>query len=148
PNVNPYPAPAALIEHCIRRPRTSAAASTGGLDPGQVAAFVTWCYEHEIVEAYEDWVSLGMALKLELGDAGLDVWELATWDEAKELAQSKWASFSTEPGAGSVTLNSWFDKARAAGWRGTVGKSLGGMFGGDTVAKIAAQAGAGLASQH
>jgi hypothetical protein len=49
-----------------------------------------------------------MALKLEFGDAGFALWEL-TFDQTvtPETAETKWASFSGEPDAHSVTLLSF-----------------------------------------
>lgn len=141
----PHPAPAALIEHCTRRARASSAASlaAGSRDIGDVSALITWLAERGTFDAYEDWVSVGMALKLELGDAGRDVWAIAhdaTVDADTE--ESKWNSFASEPAAGCVTLNSFLSRAHALGWHGTVRKSASAMF--DGVAQIAAAAGAAL----
>jgi predicted P-loop ATPase len=141
-----YPAPAALVEHCKRKPRAASVPMPGFRDKGDVAELMKWLTEHDAFEAYEDWVSIGMALKLEYGDDGLALWEL-TFDDNKQtpaLAANKWDSFSTEPDSNSVTLNTWLDRAHKLGWRGQVRKSIDSMFG--AVAQIAADAGASLPS--
>lgn len=143
----PYPAPAALVEHCTRRPADPAriAAPVGARDAGDVAALLNWLNERGAFAAYEDWVSVGMALKLEFADAGADLWALCH-DETvtPDTAASKWESFSAEPDANSVTLNTFMAKAHSLGWKGSVRKSASAMF--DNVAAIAAAAGASLSS--
>ncbi len=143
----PYPTPAALVEHCSRRTKAAPGnnPNVGTRDIGDVSALVKWLAERDAFTAYEDWVGVGMALKLEFGDAGLDVWQLAH-DETvtADVEQSKWASFTTEPAPGVQTLNSWLDRAHKMGWRGTVRRSSASMFGADTVAALAKQAGASL----
>ncbi|WP_448046330.1 VapE domain-containing protein [Bradyrhizobium liaoningense] len=145
-NVAPYPAPAALIEHCTRRPAPPRASATppGSLDPGATATLIKWLTEHDAFAAYEDWVSVGMSFALEFGDAGFPIWEL-TFDSSvtPETAETKWRSFSTEPDAHSVTLLTWMQKAHRLGWKGSIGRSATTMFG-DVVASLAAQAGASL----
>lgn len=144
----PYPAPAALIEHCTRRPAPprDAAVQPGSLDPAATATLIQWLTERESFAAYEDWVSVGMAIKLEFGDAGFPIWEL-TFDPSvtPDTAAAKWESFATEPDAHSVTLLSWMQKAHRAGWKGSIGRSTQAMFG-DVVAQIASSAGASLPS--
>jgi hypothetical protein len=142
----PHPAPAALLEHIKpAAPRDRAAVRTGDRDANDVAGLVTWLTEHDAFDDYESWFQLGMALRLEFGDAGLPLWEIATWPEALDSLPEKWESFASEPTADSVTLNTFLDRAHRAGWRGTVRKSTAAMFGGaDAVAAIAAAAGATL----
>jgi predicted P-loop ATPase len=142
----PHPAPQALLEHCTRAKRTaSSAPPPGSRDAGDVAGLLTWLNERDAFSAYEDWLSIGMALKLEFGDAGLDLWAL-THDHTvdADTEASKWASFATEPTPDSVTLASFLDRAHKLGWRGSVRKSTSSMF--DGVAAIAAAAGASLHS--
>lgn len=144
----PYPAPAALIEFCSRRPIDATKPTTmpGSRDKGDVAGLLDWLTDRDTFEAYEDWVSIGMALKLEYGDDGFQLWEL-TFDANPKTpgeAANKWSSFSTEPDSSSVTLNSFLAKAHAMGWRGQVRKSLGAMF--DSVAAMATAASASLPS--
>jgi hypothetical protein len=139
----PHPAPAALVEHCTRAaaPRTNVLPGTR--DRNDVAALLTWLQEHDAFEAYEDWVGIGMALKLEYGDDGLDLWSLchdATVDGDTE--NSKWQSFATDPTSQSVTLSTFLDRAHKMGWKGQVRRSTASMF--DGVAAIAAAAGASL----
>ena len=146
-DVAPYPAPAALIEHCTRRaPSPSTAPAINSYDPADVANLLRWLNDRGAFSAYEDWLNVGMALKLEFGDAGLDLWAL-THDETvtDDVIASKWRSFSTEPSAHAVTLNTFLARAHSMGWHQTVRKSMASMFG-DTVAQLAANAGASLAS--
>lgn len=145
-DVAPYPAPAALIEHCTRRAApTESVSRIGTRDKGDVAALLLWLNERGAFEAYEDWVSAGMALKLEYGDDGYVLWE-STFDESvmPDVGPTKWQSFATDPQPGVQTLSSLLDRAHKLGWRGNVRKSAGAMF--DQVAQIAAASGAGLAS--
>lgn len=143
----PYPAPAALLEHCTRRaaPATNPAA-LGTRDRGDVAALITWLAERAAFSAYEDWVGVGMALKLEFGDSGLDIWRL-THDATvtPDVEASKWESFSANHTAGAQTLQTWLQKANQLGWRGQVRKSAAALF--DGVAAIAHAAGATLPGQ-
>lgn len=142
----PHPAPTALIEHCTRAKRQAASVSpTGSRDAGDVAGLLTWLNERDVFAPYEDWLAVGMSLKLEFGDAGLELWAL-THDHTvdADTEASKWASFATEPTADSVTLASFLDRAHKLGWRGSVRKSTSSMF--DGVAAIAAAAGANLSS--
>lgn len=144
----PHPAPAALLKHCTRAIHTAtpARSATGTRDRGDVAALVTWLTERDQFSAYEDWLAIGMALKLEFGDDGLELWQIThdgTVDADTEA--TKWNSFSGEPTADSVTLSSFLDRAYKLGWRGSVRKSTSAMF--DGVAQIAAAAGATLTPQ-
>lgn len=143
----PHPCPAALLEHCTRAPLKRAASTgvTGARDRSDVAGLLTWLNEHGAFDSYEDWFQVGMALKLEYGDDGLDLWQL-THDAtvSADVEQSKWQSFATDPTAQSVTLSTFLDKAHKLGWRGSVRKSTSAMF--DGVAQIAAAAGASLSS--
>lgn len=138
----PHPASAALVEHCTRRTVPVPSHNLGTRDKGDVAAMLQWLVEREAFAAYEDWLSCGMALKTEFGDAGFDLWMLTTWPEAHDAATAKWASFASDATSASVTLNSILARAHALGWRGTVRKSASAMF--DTVAALAAGAGATL----
>lgn len=146
-DADPYPAPAALVEFCKRKanPRpNSGTALPGSRDRGDVAGLLTWLNERGGFSAYEDWVAIGMALKIEYADSGFELWEL-TFDETvtPETAANKWESFATDPNGNSVTLNTFLDRAHKLGWRGQVRRSTASMF--DGVAQIAAAAGATLA---
>jgi hypothetical protein len=84
-----------------------------------------------------------MALKLEFGDAGLELWQLAhDGTVTPEVEATKWNSFATEPTPGVQTLNTWLDRAHKLGWRGSVRKSAAALF--DGVAQLAAATGASL----
>lgn len=145
PDVGPYPAPAALIAHCTRAtaPRPSGAANVGTRDRGDVATLLRFLVEHNAFAAYEDWVGVGMALKLEFGDDGLELWAL-THDGTvtADVEATKWQSFATDAVAGSQTLNTWLARAHSLGWRGSVRKAASAMF--DAVARLAQNAGATL----
>lgn len=144
----PHPAPAALIQHCTRAPRSNLpAAPTGTRDRGDVAALLNWMVERDCFNSYEDWVAAGMALKLEFGDSGLELWQLThdtTVDGDTEFV--KWSSFSTNADSASVTLASLLDRAHKLGWRGTVRTSTSKMF--DGVAQLAAASGASLSGHQ
>ena len=143
----PYPAPAALIDFCTRRAVAPAGpAVVGAYDTGDTASLISWLAERDQFTAYEDWVAIGMALRVEFGDAGFDLWELSfdTAPGTLDLARSKWDSFSTEPDAHSVTLKTFLDRAHRSGWKGSIRKSSAAMF--DGVAALAAMSGASLAS--
>ena len=82
-----------------------------------------------------------MALKLEFGDGGLDLWRFATWDEVDDqILLSKWQSFASDPQPGVVTLSTFLQRAHLLGWRGTVRKATAAMF--DDVTQLAAATGA------
>lgn len=143
----PHPAPAALVEHCTRAPVSRIATTTlpGSRDKGDVAALLLWLNEKGAFEDYESWFQIGMALRLEYGDDGFDLWEL-THDGtvSPEQAASKWNSFATDPNPQSVTLATFLDRAHRLGWRGSVRKSTASMF--SEVAQLAAASGASLSS--
>lgn len=143
----PHPCPDALLAHCTRSaPRATAAAPPGSRDQGDVAGLLTWLAERDAFSDYESWCQIGMALRLEYGDTGADLWELChDATVTPETAASKFESFATDPTPDSVTLNTFLQRAHSLGWRGTVRKSTGAMF--DGVAQLAAAAGATLHSQ-
>lgn len=142
----PYPAPAALLEHCTRaEPSASAVSKVGERDRGDVAALLAWLTERDAFAEYESWLACGMALKIEYGDAGLELWELTFNDTVtSDVRAAKWESFSAEPAPGCVTLSTLLDRAHKLGWRGSVRKSAASMF--STVAQLAAGAGASLST--
>lgn len=145
PETPPHPAPAALIEHAKRAAPNRNVTKPGERDREDVAALVKWLTERDAFNDYESWVSIGMAIRLEYGDDGLDLWHLATWPDAIDTADAKWASFATDPDADSVTLNTFLDRAHKLGWRGQVRKSAASMFGeAGQVAALAAASGATL----
>jgi putative DNA primase/helicase len=129
----PVPAPAALLALCTRAAATSTttAAPTGMWDTGDVAGLVRWLTDRGHFAVYEDWLGIGMALKLECGDEGLPIWQL-TYDGTvtAEVERIKWDSFASEPVPGAQTLNTFMDMAHKAGWKGTIRKSSAAMFSG------------------
>ena len=142
----PHVAPAALIAHCTGADRKVAPATPaiGTRDKDDVAALLRWLAERDAFSAYEDWFSVGMALKLEYGNDGLELWALTHYDTVTpEVEQTKWESFAGDPTADCVTLASWLQRAYSLGWRGSVRNSIGAMFG-DAVTQMAHKAGATL----
>jgi predicted P-loop ATPase len=146
-NAPPHPAPEKLIEHCTRRVGESVT-KVGNYDPADVAELLKWMASEHLFDEYQDWINCGMALRTEFGDAGLDLWRLTFVDDGLDKNEaSHWQSFTTDPRAGMITLNSLFRKAHDAGWTGTVRPSLESMFGlgsSKTAAELAAQVGANL----
>ena len=143
-----YPAPAALIEHCLRR-EGGTAKGIGTRDPGDVAQMLEWMTSKQMFEPDEAWYQIGMALRLEFGDAvGLPLWRITHRDPSHpktptpDVESSRWNSFATEPVPGVKTLNSFMKDAHAAGWTGTIRATTASMF--DAIAKMAANAGATL----
>jgi predicted P-loop ATPase len=141
----PYPAPEPLVKHCSRGSgNKSATVNPGTRDPADVTALVDFLREQNQFTAYEDWVGIGMALKLEYGDGGLEIWRRAHDDSVvEEVEAQKWDSFATEPAPGVQTLNTWIQRARKIGWHKNIRKTTSALFG--DVAGIAAAAGAQLA---
>lgn len=143
----PHPCPDAILAHCTRvaRPRLGVV-KVGTYDLKDVTALYRWLAEHGGFESYDDWVSAGMIAKVEFGDAGLDLWEIAHDDTVDaDAATAKWDSFSVDATAESQALGTLLVRARSMGWRGSIQKSTAAMF--DGVAAIAAAAGATLRGQ-
>ena len=139
----PHVAPEGLIKHCTRAERAATSNNIGTRDKNDVMNLLKWLNDRDLFSAYEDWFSVGMALKLEYGEAGLDLWRMTHNDTVTpEVEDSKWQSFASEPTKGSVTLASWIQRARKQGWVGNIGLSLG-VFRKE-VARMAQNAGAQL----
>lgn len=144
-DADPYPAPAGLLARVAPAQRSTTTNNVGTRDRDDVAALLTWLTERDAFDSYEDWCSCGMSLKLEFGDAGIDLWSLThREDVTPDLIATKWESFATEPTADSVTLQSFLKRAKDMGWKGQVRKSTESMFG--QVAAMASAAGATLQS--
>jgi archaellum biogenesis ATPase FlaH len=140
----PYPAPDALILHCSRAEVAPEVIKAGTYDKSDVANLLDW-FGVDSFEAYEDWLNIGMALKLEFGDAGKDLWAHTHNDTVMpDVIETKWKSFADTPTAQSVTLRSFFDRAHKRGWKGTVRPSVESMFSG--VAQLAMAASAPVTS--
>jgi len=126
-------APEALVEHCRRAaPKpASSISTTGQYDAGDVAALVAWLNERGEFEHHDEWMKLGAALRLAMGDGGLEIWQSAHDSSVTESVEtSKWRSFATEPEPGCVTLSTFMKRAHAAGWAGTLRRSTSSMFSG------------------
>lgn len=72
----------------------------------------------------ETWVTLGMAVKAALGEAGFDLWD--GWSQGADSYRAKdardaWKSFKAD---GRVTAGTLFHRAREAGWRAPGGVHL------------------------
>lgn len=142
-----YKAPDALVRHCMRATaaKVEGTALIGSRDKDDVATLLRWMVERDAFSDYESWLNAGLALKLEYGVDGVELWEICHDDTVTaDIVESKWNSFSDEPKPGMTTLNSLLQRAHQMGWRGQVRKSTSAMF--DGVAQIAAAAGATLAS--
>jgi len=119
-----HTAPAALVAHCRRAQRSQSIPVTGGRDASDVAGLVNWLCERDEFSDHDTWVNLGMALRLEYGDAGLDLWRLAHDDTVTENVEaSKWRSFATGAKPGCVTLNSFMKRAKSLGWTDSIRQS-------------------------
>jgi hypothetical protein len=99
PTPRPTPRPAALIEHCTRRPAPARASATppGSLDPAQPPRSDNGSTS-ATVRRLRGLGPVGMALKLEFGDAGFPIWEL-TFDQTvtPDTAASKWEASPPSP---------------------------------------------------
>ena len=129
-------APQALLDHCAPPPPREATTALGSHDKRDVAGLVDWLNERSGFDSYEDWCALGMALALEYGDDGKDIWARSHNETVTpDVIESKWESFATEPTAQSVTLASFMKRAHEQGWTGSLRPSIESMFGG--VAQLA-----------
>ncbi|HWK96175.1 MAG TPA: VapE domain-containing protein [Pseudolabrys sp.] len=140
-DVDPYPAPAALVEHCTRRAVAEVIAPPVELDRNDIAEMLQWMATRDAFADYESWLQSGMAIRAYADD--IDLWRICHNDTVTpDVEQTKWASFATVTTDRSVTINSLLHRAHKMGWKGSVRKSTDAMFG--TVAKLAAAAGASL----
>lgn len=81
----------------------------------------------------DEWVRVGMALKVWHPVEGLEIWE--TWsigggNYVEGETAKRWRSFDTRAGDGGVSMGTIVHMARAAGWRGSIDAGLGGSGGG------------------
>ena len=137
-DADPYPAPAALVEHCTRRAVAEIIPPTVELDRDDVAAMLRWMASRDAFAGYEDWLNAGFAIR-SYDPNGIDLWRLTHDDTVTpDVEATKWASFDTATTSRSITINSLMHRAHSMGWRGTVRKSTSAMFG--TVAASAAGA--------
>jgi hypothetical protein len=127
-----YPAPQYIVDFCTRAPIDPAPVSkTGTHDRGDVAGLVDFLAERDDFEEYQDWVNLGMALKLEFGDDGKELWA-RSHDQTvtPDVIATKWKSFDITAKPGAVTLATFMKRAHQLGWTGTVRPSASSMFAG------------------
>lgn len=132
-----YEAPQAVMKFCTRAPVESApVAKVGNYDRGDVGNLVKWLTERGEFDDYQPWVNCGMALKLEFGDNGRDLWALAHNDTVTpDVVESKWPSFDSEAKPGAFTIASLMKRAHDQGWKGSLRPSVSSMFAG--VAQLA-----------
>lgn len=125
----PHPAPAALLEHCTAKPRSTTPVKVGKHDYEQVRQLYAWMAERGGFADYEDWLQAGFVARVEFGDGGFDLWE-TTFDGTvtPDTAAAKWESFASEATGNSVTLLSLIARARSMGWSGNIAQSAAAMF--------------------
>lgn len=74
--------------------------------------------EHLELDDYHLWIRVGMALKADLGDDGLELWEEASQRSDKHVdgdCEEKWVGFA-DTAEGGVGLGTIFFEATQAGW--------------------------------
>ena len=143
PNASPYPAPAALLEHCAPPKPRENVAKIGTHDFIDAKKLYEWMGDNRAITTDEEWRNAGMAAKLEFGDNGFVLWSILAeklFNEPVDTQnETRWRSFGTEPTANAVTMDSIFALAHRAGWKGTVRPSAESMFSG--VAQLASAPG-------
>jgi hypothetical protein len=129
-DAKPYTAPDALVDHCLRKTGPVASvAKVGTRDMGDTAALLKWLTEHDAFVDRQDWINAGFALRLEFGDAGLELWKLCHNETVTEAAEATaWQSFDTEPTPKSITLNTILATAHKLGWHGNIRRSVDKIF--------------------
>jgi hypothetical protein len=141
-----YAAPEALIKHCRRAAPRASSAIASNYDTSDIAELIQWLAEKDEFATHDEWVSLGMAIKLAFGDDGLDLWRISHDDTVTESVEtSKWNSFATEPSSDRVTLASAMKRAHTLGWKGTIRASTQAMFAGTPKGAVPIMAGRGAA---
>jgi hypothetical protein len=88
----------------------------GEFSPRDVRSMLAWMSERGAFESYDDWVSIGQALKIGFWDDGLELWESVT-EPGRYSCDQKWRTFKDTNDGNAVTLATWFRQAREAGWR-------------------------------
>jgi P4 family phage/plasmid primase-like protien len=127
-----YEAPDALLRHVLRHhtERQLAVSKPGQYDRGDTAGLLTWLNDRGEFDHHDDWMRVGMALKLSHGEDGLELWRL-THDETvkRDVEAIKWKSFSIVPTPNAVTLLTFMQRAHAQGWTGQLRRPVEAMFG-------------------
>jgi hypothetical protein len=126
----PYPAPAGLLRACMTNDSDRLGVTKpGGYDREQVAALLRWLTDEGAFKDRGEWVKVGMALAVEYGDDGLELWRLTHDATVTARVESRqWRSFDTEAKAGQVTIASFLKRAHDMGWRGSVQRTAASMF--------------------
>ncbi len=95
------------------KPRTSTAAQPPMNETAEIESALAFVAGDD----YEDWITIGHAIKAKLGDAGFGVFDRWSSRSAKyggaELTRKKWETFVPKD----VTIATVFDRAFKAGWR-------------------------------
>lgn len=114
----PHPAPEGLIQHCSGGTRKiKEHRSRQGEHPlRDVRSMLAWMNEQDAFDSYEDWISIGQALKICFWDDGLELWESVTV-AGRYTCDQKWETFKDTDDGNAVTLATWFQRARKAGWQ-------------------------------
>ncbi|ABA04890.1 RecA-family ATPase [Nitrobacter winogradskyi Nb-255] len=114
----PHPAPEGLIQHCSGGTRkvTEHRSRQGEHSLRDVRSMLAWMNERDAFDSYEDWISIGQALKICFWDDGLELWESVTV-AGRYSCDQKWETFKDTDDGNAVTLATWFQRARKAGWQ-------------------------------
>lgn len=125
-----YKAPSALVEHCSPPKAREGVSKVGTYDFTEVKALYVWMAANDVIQSDEEWFKAGMAVKIEFGDQGQQIWsELATRSgHLSGESFNRWRSFSSEVTDDSVTLGTLIHRARAMGWKGRLTQTSQSMF--------------------
>jgi hypothetical protein len=79
--------------------------------------------KHLDPDEYDTWIDVGMAIKHDLGEAGLPAW--LEWSKRSQKfdaseAVRKWQGFKPNAGPKAISLGTIYFKAKAAGWKDQV----------------------------
>jgi hypothetical protein len=100
-----------------RRRRESLPAEPSQYDRAEVESMIRYVASVDGWCAREDWLTLGMGLRLSFGDAGLPLWWLSDNGTMKPEDERQWDAFATSRTADHVTLASSFRHARKLGYQ-------------------------------
>jgi hypothetical protein len=121
-----YEAPQAVLDICKpvpRKPRDTVT-KIGTLDFEDTKRLYKWLAENGVIQTDKEWHAVGMAARLEFGDAGFELWNTVAqtlWNEPVDAKNvTRWNSFKTEPTGNDTTMDSIFDLAHKAGWKSSV----------------------------
>jgi hypothetical protein len=116
-----YSASQSVIDFCTRAlsPEAPPVVKVGAYEKSDVAGLVDWLAERDEFEEYQDWVNLGMAVKLEYGDDGKEIWARSHNETVMpDVIATKWRSFDSEAKPHAVTLATFMKRGHDLGWTG------------------------------